>query len=134
MFSFEKCYTKDMSKPCKKCGSTDRLPPYKTKKTGPCRPCVYAKNERLRKTNPDKYTEQDRKYKYGVTKEQYLLLLKKQDSKCAICLIKDKLEIDHDHVTNKIRGLLCGRCNRAIGLFKDNPENTARATAYLEKL
>ena len=122
-------------KPCKKCGAENRLPPSKDKKTGPCRPCVYAKNTKRRKrliaVDPEKVRNQERTKRYGLTDEQYRILLSRQDGKCAICLKVEKLEVDHCHTTNKIRGLLCGCCNRAIGLLKNNPTTATNAAAYL---
>ena len=41
--------------------------------------------------------------------------------------------VDHDHITGKVRGLLCGSCNRALGLIKDNLETLVRLQKYLEK-
>ncbi len=52
---------------------------------------------------------------------------------CDICSRKIRLEVDHDHATGAVRGALCGRCNKAIGLFKDSPELIRRALAYLER-
>lgn len=81
---------------------------------------------------------------YGLTLEQYTEIALNQNNKCAICnhletaIIKKnnkikKLSVDHDHVTNKIRGLLCVNCNRGIGSFKDNIDNLKRAIIYLER-
>jgi Autographiviridae endonuclease VII len=72
--------------------------------------------------------------KYNLTPEDYESLLKKQNFKCAICLQYGKLCIDHDHATNKVRGLLCTRCNVAIGLLKEHPEYIRRALTYLRVL
>ena len=54
--------------------------------------------------------------------------------RCAICNDKkDKLVIDHNHRTNKIRGLLCGNCNSAIGFMKENIQTLNNAINYLTK-
>jgi len=45
---------------------------------------------------------------------------------------KAKLAIDHDHLTGLIRGLLCPKCNQALGLFDDNIGNLQKAIEYLE--
>lgn len=72
------------------------------------------------------------KSRYGITPEDYEKMFKKQKGKCAICGIKkDKLDIDHCHTTKKVRGLLCGSCNRALGLLKDNTEFLNNAIKYL---
>ena len=81
-----------------------------------------------------------RRAKYGIEPEQYDRLLSQQDGKCAICQRPElgkgrwgrlSLGVDHDHQSKKVRGLLCGDCNRALGLFHDNPGIIARATLYL---
>lgn len=63
------------------------------------------------------------KKKYNITEQQYKDLLKKQDYKCAICGLYEnnktndtiwRLSVDHDHKTNKIRGLLCNKCNNLV--------------------
>src|ERR1700678_704885 len=50
---------------------------------------------------------------YGLLPEQYEAMLKDQNEKCAICFIKlDQPYVDHDHQTEKVRGLICFKCNR----------------------
>jgi hypothetical protein len=41
--------------------------------------------------------------------------------------------VDHDHTTGRIRGLLCTRCNAAIGLFEENPRLLRQAVGYLQR-
>jgi hypothetical protein len=73
---------------------------------------------------------------YGITLEDKRDIWKKQDGKCAIC--KKKLTesrdccIDHCHVTGRIRGLLCDKCNRGLGIFCDDSVILQRAANYLE--
>lgn len=70
--------------------------------------------------------------RYGLNLEDYEELYKKQKGNCAICdKYFDKLDIDHCHKTGKVRGLLCGSCNRALGLMKDNIEFLKSAISYL---
>lgn len=64
---------------------------------------------------------------YNINYNQKILLYKNQNSKCGVCqnhLQIDKLCIDHDHTTNKVRGLLCSNCNAALGFFGDGTEKT----------
>lgn len=68
---------------------------------------------------------------YGISKETYLSMFLEQNDKCAICLDKTKLNVDHCHKTKKVRGLLCFNCNIALGKFKDNPELLLDAAQYL---
>ncbi len=79
----------------------------------------------------------DIKRRYGVTEDQYNALFETQDGVCAICLKKcaarARLGVDHCHTTKKVRGLLCVKCNNAIGLFNDDPQLARRASEYLSK-
>ena len=68
---------------------------------------------------------------YGLTHEQYDELLAKQEYACATCRQKKPLDVDHDHQTGKVRGLLCRRCNIAIGQFEDDPDLIDRIASYL---
>lgn len=76
------------------------------------------------------------KYKYGVTQEIYDEMLIDQNFSCAICEIhvsnlKRRLVIDHCHKTNKVRGLLCSKCNIGLGHFNDNIKSLSKAIGYL---
>lgn len=105
-----------------------------------CKRCVNMHMRIKRATFPAKYKRIDdtsrAKVKYGITLEQREALLRAQDGVCAICeqveLIGIGLAVDHDHVTGKIRGLLCMRCNTALGRFRDDPKLLRRAAEYLE--
>jgi hypothetical protein len=89
------------------------------------------------------------KTRYGITGEQYYRMLAEQGHACAVCRrrigsvsmkslgnlpgAQGLAHVDHCHLTNIVRGILCAACNRAIGLIRDNP-GTARAMAdYLER-
>ena len=83
--------------------------------------------------------------RYNFSEKELVLLVEKQDCKCSICSktlnksITDSsnkhadLCVDHCHITNKVRGLLCRDCNFAIGMFKDNIELLNNAIKYLNK-
>lgn len=79
------------------------------------------------------------KHFYGITVEQFNSLLDQQRGCCACCgcdlgLLESKyVHVDHDHVTNEIRGILCANCNRGIGLLKDSVVVLDKARAYLSK-
>lgn len=71
---------------------------------------------------------------YGLTPDEYKAMLKEQKYKCAICKKPfDVPTIDHDHITHKIRGILCGMCNVAIAHFRDNAEAMRRGAVYVTK-
>jgi hypothetical protein len=81
--------------------------------------------------------EKHLKYKYKMTIEDYNNLFTKQNGCCKIChthqsKFKSALRIDHDHKTNKVRGLLCHSCNTGLGLFKDSLTLLDNAKTYLQ--
>lgn len=87
--------------------------------------------QRLRDENK-KYSKEIQRYsRYGLTKEQYLRMLEKQNYECMICKKETELFIDHDHTTGLVRGLLCNHCNFGLGHFKDDIENLKMAILYL---
>lgn len=72
---------------------------------------------------------------YGISIEDYELILDIQDGVCAICLAKpgdNRLSVDHCHKTGQVRGLLCQLCNLAIGQFGDDLQKLRSACYYLE--
>lgn len=74
------------------------------------------------------------KAKFGISVEAADNMRIAQDDKCAICNnpFTQTPDLDHDHKTGKIRGLLCHPCNLILGLAKDNPDILRNATYYLE--
>lgn len=74
-----------------------------------------------------------RRRKYGVSQEVYQEMYDNQDGRCLVCHVShDNLCVDHDHLTNEVRGLLCTNCNSGLGFFKDDPVVLRRAIAYLK--
>jgi predicted transcriptional regulator len=80
--------------------------------------------------------------KYGITGQQYRELLAAQGYGCAICSSTDgmlrlgrklRLNVDHCHVTGKVRGILCNSCNNGLGRFRDNPDLLLKAADYLQQ-
>lgn len=73
---------------------------------------------------------------YGITQIEYNQMLKDQNGTCAICGRNNKgraLNVDHDHETNVIRGLLCNMCNTGLGSFNDDTVTLEKAVEYLKK-
>ncbi len=96
------------------------------------------KTQEWRLKNPEKTKASKLRHNYGISLEEYHEMHKKQDSRCKICTKhQDELEtwlcVDHDHKTNKIRGLLCKPCNLAIGNLQYSPENWLAAAKYLNQ-
>lgn len=93
----------------------------------------YDRNWRI--ANPDKIRTHDLKERYGITLEDYDKLLLAQDNKCGICKqerpINKNLDVDHNHKTDEVRGLLCRNCNRGLGYFKEAETALQSAIDYL---
>ncbi len=69
--------------------------------------------------------------KFGLTTESYKLRCEKG---CDICGRTTNLHIDHDHETEKFRGILCCICNNGLGFLGDNVSGLERALAYLKSV
>lgn len=84
-------------------------------------------------TRPDQYPNRLRA-RYGITESFVYDLAEKQNWKCGICqceITRGTWFIDHCHITNKVRGLLCLHCNTGLGSFKDNIASLTSAISYL---
>lgn len=96
----------------------------------------------FRKRNPNSCKRSDLKKRFGISLEKFNEMKEKQKHSCAICCqpetaidhrtkkLRD-LAVDHNHTTGEIRGLLCTRCNTAIGLLQDDVDLLAKAISYL---
>lgn len=125
--------------------------------SGRCKACNSRHAEEWRAAYPERHQDMHRRYnaqnreairrykllsQFGITREQYDRLSDIQDGTCAICREPEQtrannghtlkeLAVDHDHETGAIRGLLCARCNKALGGFRDNIDYLRRAAEYL---
>lgn len=103
------------------------------------RDVIAAKKAAYHRRNRDAELARMRENKYGISSPRYRELLAAQDGRCALCrelLIfgRGRSAVDHDHKTGQIRGVLCGRCNTALGKFGDDPARLRRAAEYVEEL
>ncbi len=90
-----------------------------------CKSCEQLRQEKARIDDPGKQYSIRRKAhfkrQYGITIEDYEKAYKEQEGKCKICNEPhDVLHVDHNHTYGFFRGLLCGNCNRMIGMAKEN--------------
>ncbi len=106
-----------------------------------CKDCNKHYNKATYQRKSIDWRASDLRKKFGLTLEAYTKILEAQNGVCAICRQPEtatrngralNLAVDHDHVTGKIRGLLCGCCNTSLGGFKDNPLILSNAIAYLK--
>jgi hypothetical protein len=94
---------------------------------------VNARN-RARYTTDGRWEKQLRD-RFDLTAEEYWRMYEKQGGVCKICgkpqCVGTKLDVDHDHVSGKVRGLLCRHCNAGIGMLKDSAGLLLQAVRYL---
>ena len=127
-----------MSSAKKKCGKCGKMKPltefYKNRKLkdghrGNCKLCEKPMHQNCML-----------QCKFGITLADYDRMFEGQKGLCAICKdperriesgIVTRLCVDHDHKTGKVRGLLCRRCNSAIGLVNDDIVMLSRCIEYL---
>jgi len=127
---------------CSKCGERKNVRMFgknKSRSTGLqayCKPCRRAYDKsRLSVTK-----------RYGITRDELLKMLNRQDHKCAICRVSATaapkvgtyrswigLVVDHNHRTGRVRGLLCQHCNLGIGKLQDDLAIVQRAAQYLSQ-
>lgn len=83
-----------------------------------------------------------RRIRYGIEEHEYQAMLEAQGGVCAICKqpeslvskgVTCRLQVDHDHKTDVVRGLLCRRCNTILGQADDDPEVLRLAMEYLAR-
>lgn len=127
-----------------------------------CKKCQAEYSRQYRVKNPEKVARSSKMWKennpgrtehlnfkshlkqtYGLTVEQYEQMVMAQGGKCAICghppdpassIIKfRRLHVDHNHVTGKVRELLCHCCNAGIGHFEEDPSRLEAGAAYVRR-
>lgn len=148
-------------KTCTKCKEEKPLDAFssssrcKDRVRGQCKPCRVKQEALRQRLNPEKGRSRQLAYrrnnlekvkcierasrlrmKYGLTLGEYDKLFAAQLGQCAVCGTgpsgdSPNFDVDHDHVTGKVRGLLCRSCNLGLGHFKDDPVLTQLATNYL---
>jgi hypothetical protein len=131
---------------CKTCTAARRKAAYAANREREIRRVVA-----WQRANPERYASRQREFaatgrkaiadrkshlkrKYGLTPQQYDAMLAAQGGVCLICREKPgdlPLHVDHDHATGEVRGLLCIRCNNAIGLFQESQDLFQAAANYL---
>lgn len=130
-----------MGKPKHKCLDCDNLCSGRAIR---CRKCNGIYNRKYPELSRKEYAQNwQRQKKYNLTPEEFEAFWITGQGKCWIC--KNKLEkpratrgqlpdvvaIDHDHITGKVRGLLCNKCNKGLGFFNDDIELLKKAIEYL---
>ncbi len=122
----------EATKPCTECGEAKLLHEFAKSPEGRlglrarCRQCCAVKDR--------DYLLQRR---FGITASDFDILLERQGGGCALCGTRQPLgrwgrfAVDHCHETGRVRGLLCNRCNAALGVLGDTPTRIARVHEYV---
>ena len=126
---------------CREVKTMDQFAVYKGKPHCQCKSCQRSSNNAYRIKNPERarrmVANATLRRKYGITIEQYERMFVRQNGVCAICsrmsLNGRTLDVDHNHNTGQVRGLLCPKCNMAMGLLGENIDIFKKTIAYLEK-
>jgi len=132
---------------CPKCGMPDLLADEVVFRYGNvvryCKKCrnTLQKDRRVGRDRGNEHKIYQKNYhlthKYGLTIEEFQTKLDEQSNVCAVCKqpnqTEKRLAVDHCHETNKIRDLLCYKCNGALGLVNDNIELLLKLIEYLKK-
>lgn len=121
-----------------------------------CTDCINAAQREYYSRNKDRIKAKEREYRakedptlrrerhlsatlkrvYGISKDEFYVMLKSQHGCCKICQKVLKrgpggASVDHCHKTGYVRGILCQKCNAGLGMFEDTPEFLIAAAAYL---
>lgn len=141
-------------KNCNKCNEVKKLNEFyknKNEKDGLQRACIDCGKKRKKEYYADPrskaiarhtFLKNFLKRRYNITLKEYKIMLKNQDNKCAICKKEETLldhrsgkvkmlAVDHCHLNNQVRSLLCRRCNQALGLLRDDVELMYTMIDYL---
>ena len=99
-----------------------------------CKLCRLEQRRWYTRKYPERIRSVDLKAKYGITIEDYHAMFARQNGKCAICgTTEEKLVVDHNHKTGKVRELLCHLCNAMIGCAREDIAILISAVAYLQR-
>ena len=128
------------NKTCTKCGVEKELTEFYKSKLGPqgrsseCKACTNARQKA--NYDPVKNRAKNLRNRFGMSLEDYDQILESQNGQCRICGTdtpgnKGRFVVDHNHATEKVRGLLCWSCNVGIGHLQDDPSILLSAFNYL---
>ena len=137
---------------CNKCGEEKDLETcfYKTGRKSDknpnnrhytCKECTKTRLKTAESQSPVRVRERHLRRKYDISLEEYDQMVALQGGKCALCPAttpggkhnNEHWFVDHDHVTGKVRELLCCDCNLVLGIIKDSPEHLGRMITYILK-
>jgi hypothetical protein len=114
---------------CKECVNNASLTHYHNTKTREKLDSKLPYYRKYYKENKEKWREYGLNKKYDLTTEEFEKLA---ENGCHSCGSTDKLCVDHNHITNTVRGILCHNCNTALGLLNEDSTRILKLAYYLE--
>lgn len=127
------------SKRCPDCGEVKPLEEFpRNKRTQDgrhtyCKPCHNARGRETRQRLYGGSRHYHLKRRYGIGADEVDAMVADQGGTCAICGRPGPEHVDHDHVTGRVRAILCFGCNGGLGQFGDDPERLREAARYVER-
>ena len=138
-----KCVTETRFRCCTSCRARNALNARRWRERNPEQAKLLSRHSRSK--DKDKwnavgreiYWPKRRYAKYGLTKETWEALFDSQGRRCAVCKsetpVGKRWHTDHNHVTNKVRGILCHNCNVTLGLVHDSVAHLNSLVNYLQE-
>lgn len=136
----------EATKSCTHCGEEKSLSYFSKERSTSniyrsyCKPCAVKRVQKKRENDTTWWRKYQLKRDFGMTLHQYEQMLEEQAYRCAICnnlfdveVQARKPNLDHDHKTGRVRGVLCFGCNTTLGKVGDSIDTLRNAIAYLEK-
>jgi hypothetical protein len=103
-----------------------------------CLDCLKESRRKWREANPGLHRARHMKNRYGIALDEYEAMVKLTGGRCPVCgqppspVFEAAFDLDHDHLTGKVRGLLCRPCNLALGGARDDPAILRALADYIE--
>jgi hypothetical protein len=120
---------------CEQVKSLEEFPRHRSAPAGRggyCKPCHNAKTRATRQRLYGGSREYHLRRRYGLTSADVEAMIEAQGGTCATCDGKPE-HVDHDHLTGRVRGVLCFNCNQALGNVRDSMQILTRLRSYLRQ-
>jgi hypothetical protein len=123
---------------CPDCGDDKPLEEFPHHRSTPlgratyCKPCHNKRNRESRARNGGN-RHYHLKQRYGIDAADVERMVGEQGGLCAVCRRRPPAQVDHDHATDRVRGILCDGCNGGIGHFRDDADLIRKAIVYVKR-